>query len=173
MMSGMSGMPSGMQPPVSGASIPPSRPLFPSAAVSTSAASTVVSVSGSAPLGTDFKPITSVASGGSSIGPVKPTFPAYSSAGEAGVSAAANNLAGGGDQKVNLIATTGAASKIIHPPEDLSLVSLYILTFISNYISSVFLILIYIIGFKIHMLDFFISSSCFISAFLISKNFLR
>lgn len=121
-MPGMSGMPSGMQPPVSGASIP-ARPLFPSAAVST-AASTAVSVTGSAPLGTDFKPITSVASGGGSIGPVKPTFPAYSSAGE-GISAAANNLTGGGDQKVNLIATTGAASKIIHPPEDLSLVSFY------------------------------------------------
>lgn len=124
MMSGMSGMPSGMQPPVSGASIP-ARPLFPSAAavaVST-AASTAASVSGSAPLGTDFKPITSVASGGGSIGPVKPTFPAYSSASEAaGISAAANSLSGG-DQKVNLIATTGAASKIIHPPEDLSLVS--------------------------------------------------
>lgn len=128
-MPGMSGMPSGMQPPVSGASIPSARPLFPSAAaVSTSAASTVSSVTGSAPLGTDFKPITSVASGGGSIGPVKPTFPAYSSAGEA---AAANNLTGGGDQKVNLIATTGAASKIIHPPEDLSLVSFYILVFIS------------------------------------------
>lgn len=123
MMPGMSGMPSGMQPPVSGASMPPARPLFPSAAAVSTAASTAVSVTGSGPLGTDFKPITSVASGGS-IGPVKPTFPAYSSAGEA-VSAAANNLAGGGDQKVNLIATTGAASKIIHPPEDLSLVSFY------------------------------------------------
>lgn len=123
MMPGMSGMPSGMQPPVSGASMPPARPLFPSAAAVSTAASTAVSVTGSGHLGTDFKSITSVASGGS-IGPVKPTFPAYSSAGEA-VSAAANNLAGGGDQKVNLIATTGAASKIIHPPEDLSLVSFY------------------------------------------------
>lgn len=168
MMPGMSGMPSGMQPPVSGASIPPARPLFPSAAaaVSTAAASTVSSVTGSAPLGTDFKPITSVASGGNSIGPVKPTFPAYSSAGEAaGVSAAANNLTAGGDQKVNLIATTGAASKIIHPPEDLSLVSLYILAFISNYIGSVFLILIYIIDFTIHMLD----SS--LSLYLLSLHF--
>lgn len=116
-------MPSGMQPPVSGASIPPARPLFPSAAaaVSTVTASTAVSVTGSAPLGTDFKPITSVAS--SSIGPIKPTFPAYSGAGENGATAGGNNLAGSNDQKVNLIATTGAASKIIHPPEDLSLVS--------------------------------------------------
>lgn len=125
MMPGMSGMPSGMQPPVSGASIP-ARPLFPSAAaaVSTVTASTAASVTGSAPLGTDFKPITSVASGGGSIGPVKPTFPAYSSAGEsAGINATGNSLLGSSDQKVNLIATTGAASKIIHPPEDLSLVS--------------------------------------------------
>lgn len=108
-------MPSGIQPPVSGASIPPARPLFPSAAAVSTAASTAVT---SAPLGTDFKPITSIA--GSSIGPVKPTFPAYSGA-EAGGSTSTNSL--GSDQKVNLIATTGAASKIIHPPEDLSLVS--------------------------------------------------
>lgn len=148
MMAGMSGMPSGMQPPVSSASIPPSRPLFPSAAAAavSTAASTVASVTGSVPLGTDFKPITSVASGGGSIGPVKPTFPAYSSVGEV-AGAAANNLTGGGDQKVNLIATTGAASKIIHPPEDLSLVSFSV--FISNYIGSV--ILIYIIDFKIYI----------------------
>ncbi|EFN88453.1 Zinc finger protein 207 [Harpegnathos saltator] len=114
MMSGMTGMPSGMQPPASGASIPPTRPLFPSAAAVSTAASTAVT---SAPLGTDFKPITSVAGG--SIGPVKPTFPAYSTAETAGTTSS-NNL--GSDQKVNLIATTGAASKIIHPPEDLSLV---------------------------------------------------
>ncbi|XP_011153846.1 BUB3-interacting and GLEBS motif-containing protein ZNF207 [Harpegnathos saltator] len=113
MMSGMTGMPSGMQPPASGASIPPTRPLFPSAAAVSTAASTAVT---SAPLGTDFKPITSVAGG--SIGPVKPTFPAYSTAETAGTTSS-NNL--GSDQKVNLIATTGAASKIIHPPEDLSL----------------------------------------------------
>lgn len=118
MMPGMPGMPSGMQPPVSGASIPPARPLFPSAAAVSTAASTAVT---STPLGTDFKPITSVAGG--SIGPVKPTFPAYSGA-EAGGSTSSNNL--GGDQKVNLIATTGAATKIIHPPEDLSLVSLHV-----------------------------------------------
>jgi len=129
MMPGMSGMPSGMQPPVSGASIPSTRPLFPSAAVSTVAASTAVSVTGSAPLGTDFKPITSVASG-HSIGPIKPTFPAYSGAGESGgATAAGNSLAGSNDQKVNLIATTGAASKIIHPPEDLSLVSISLFIF--------------------------------------------
>lgn len=127
----MPGMPSGMQPPVSGASIPPARPLFPSAAaaaVSTAAAAAAAAASTAptitAPLGTDFKPITSVAGGGGSIGPIKPTFPAYSSAGEGtGAATTGNSLAG--DQKVNLIATTGAASKIIHPPEDLSLVSHY------------------------------------------------
>lgn len=124
-MPGMSGMPSGMQPPVSGASIPPARPLFPSAAAAAvSTAASTASVTGSAPLGTDFKPITSVASGGGSIGPIKPTFPAYSSAGDSiCATAIGNSLANSGDQKVTLIATTGAASKIIHPPEDLSLVS--------------------------------------------------
>ena len=107
MMQGMPGMPPGMQPQVS---MPPSRPLFPSAAISTIASS----ASNVAPLGADFKPITSIAGG--SIGPVKPTFPAYGGNSEAN----ANNTP---EQKVNLIATTGAASKIIHPPEDLSLVS--------------------------------------------------
>ncbi|XP_051154548.1 BUB3-interacting and GLEBS motif-containing protein ZNF207 [Leptopilina boulardi] len=106
MMQGMPGMPPGMQPPVSGASVPPTRPLFPSAAVSTASSTSVT------PLGADFKPITSIASG--SIGPIKPTFPAYS-----GSDTASNNSHS--DPKVNLITTTGAASKIIHPPEDLSL----------------------------------------------------
>lgn len=109
MMQGMPGMPPGM-PPVS---MPPSRPLFPSAATVSTAAS---SAANATPLGADFKPITSVAGG--SIGPVKPTFPAYGGAGEAN----ANSASSGNEQKVNLIATTGAASKIIHPPEDLSLV---------------------------------------------------
>ncbi|KAK2581861.1 hypothetical protein KPH14_002324 [Odynerus spinipes] len=112
MMPGMPGMPPGMQPPVSGASMQPSRPLFPSAAAVSTAASTAVT---STPLGTDFKPITSVAGG--SIGPVKPTFPAYS--GTESNTTSNSNI--GSEQKVNLIATTGAASKIIHPPEDLSL----------------------------------------------------
>ena len=112
MMSGMPGMPPGMQPPVSGASAPPSRPLFPSAAAVSSAST---SVSSATPLGADFKPITSIA--GSSIGPVKPTFPAYG-----GSDSGSSNNNHSGEQKVNLIATTGAASKIIHPPEDLSLV---------------------------------------------------
>lgn len=112
MMPGMPGMPPGIQQPVSGASIPPTRPLFPSAAAVSTATSTAVS----SPLGTDFKPITSVAGG--SIGPVKPTFPAYSNADSN--TTTNNNI--GSDQKVNLIATTSAAIKIIHPPEDLSLV---------------------------------------------------
>lgn len=110
-MQGMPGLPPGMQPPVSGASMP-QRPLFP-AVVSTATSS----ASNSTPLGTDFKPITSIAGG--SIGPIKPTFPAYSGSSDH----TATNHISGSDQKVNLIATTGAASKIIHPPEDLSLVS--------------------------------------------------
>lgn len=116
-MPGMPGMPPGIQPPVSGTSMPPTRPLFPSAAAVSTAASTAVT---STPLGTDFKPITSVAGG--SIGPVKPTFPAYS--GTESSTTTNSNL--GSEQKVNLIATTGAASKIIHPPEDLSLVSIQV-----------------------------------------------
>lgn len=118
-MPGMPGLPPSMQPPVSGSSVP-SRPLFP-AVVSTAATST----SNSTPLGTDFKPITSIAGG--SIGPIKPTFPAYSGTNDN--SAVLNNTSGS-DHKVNLIATTGAASKIIHPPEDLSLVSVIKIIFI-------------------------------------------
>ncbi|XP_044015047.1 BUB3-interacting and GLEBS motif-containing protein ZNF207-like isoform X2 [Aphidius gifuensis] len=105
MMQGMPGM-----PPVSNASMP-GRPLFPSAIVSSAATSISnnLSMHGSS--------ITSMA--GSSIGPVKPTFPAYGS-NESTVSST-NNTTNNNEQKVNLIATTGAASKIIHPPEDLSL----------------------------------------------------
>jgi hypothetical protein len=113
MMPGMHGVPPGMQPPVSGASMP-SRPLFPSATAVSSAASTAAS----APLGADFKPITSIAGG--SIGPVKPTFPAYGNS-DNGMSS--NTISN--DSKVNMIATTGASSKIIHPPEDLSLVNIF------------------------------------------------
>lgn len=103
-------MPPGM-PPVSGANMT-ARPLFPSV-VSTATSS----APGSMPLGADFKPITSIA--GSGIGPMKPTFPAYGGGDNAaGLSSNSTN-----DQKINLIATTGAASKIIHPQEDLSLVS--------------------------------------------------
>ncbi|XP_066588478.1 BUB3-interacting and GLEBS motif-containing protein ZNF207-like isoform X2 [Prorops nasuta] len=112
MMPGMPGMPPGLQPPVSSTSMPPTRPLFPSAI---SVSSSISSTAASTPLGADFKPITSIAGG--SIGPVKPTFPAYSGADNS----AAGNTNLGSDQKVNLIATTGATSKIIHPPEDLSL----------------------------------------------------
>lgn len=109
MVPGMHGMPPGM-PPVSGASVPP-RPLFPATAVSSA-----TSTSSSTPLGADFKPITSIAGG--SIGPVKPTFPAYGS-----IDNGTSTTSTSSDSKVNMIATTGASSKIIHPPEDLSLVS--------------------------------------------------
>jgi len=50
----------------------------------------------------------------------KPTFPAYSgasSSGEGSAPAAASSA----DKKPQLIATTGSSSKIIHPPEDISL----------------------------------------------------
>ncbi|XP_015111480.1 BUB3-interacting and GLEBS motif-containing protein ZNF207 isoform X2 [Diachasma alloeum] len=99
MMQGMPGM-----PPVSGASMPP-RPLFPAVSTAMSSAGNVTS------MGTT---VTSIAGG--SIGPIKPTFPAYG-----GDSSATINSSASGDHKVNLIATTGAASKIIHPQEDLSL----------------------------------------------------
>lgn len=89
----------------------PSRPLFPSATVVASSASTT----SSAPLGADFKPLMSTA--GSSIGPIKPTFPAYSNDSSSTPTSTAS------DSKVAMIAVTGASSKIIHPPEDLSLVN--------------------------------------------------
>ncbi|XP_063984370.1 BUB3-interacting and GLEBS motif-containing protein ZNF207 [Diachasmimorpha longicaudata] len=99
MMQGMPGM-----PPVSGASMPP-RPLFPAVSTAMSSAGNVTS------MGTT---VTSIA--GSSIGPIKPTFPAYG--GDSNATANSNSTS---DHKVNLIATTGATSKIIHPQEDLSL----------------------------------------------------
>ncbi|KAJ8680522.1 hypothetical protein QAD02_016309 [Eretmocerus hayati] len=102
MMPGMH-MPPGM-PPVSAASMPP-RPLFPSASIASTAAS--------APLGADFKPITSMAG---SMGSIRPTFPAYSSTNNGSITTSTLS-----DSKVNMIATTSATSKIIHPPEDLSL----------------------------------------------------
>ena len=46
----------------------------------------------------------------------KPTFPAYSGASGSG------ETSGGAEKKPQLIATTGSSSKIIHPPEDISLV---------------------------------------------------
>jgi len=45
----------------------------------------------------------------------KPTFPAYSGASGSG------ETSGGAEKKPQLIATTGSSSKIIHPPEDISL----------------------------------------------------
>lgn len=63
-------------------------------------------------MGVDFKPITST----SQIGPVKPTFPAYSD-GRNKVTVESKQE----PEKINLINTTGASSKIVHPPEDISL----------------------------------------------------
>lgn len=101
MVPGMPGM-----PPTSGASMP-GRPLFPSASAVSSASSTAVTT----PYGADFKPITSIA--GNSIGPVKPTFPAYGNS-DNKTSSYSN------DSKQNIM--TAGTSKIIHPQEDLSLV---------------------------------------------------
>lgn len=89
------------------------KPLFPSAA-------TAATTAASTPVGADFKPITSTAS--APIGPVKPTFPAYSSTSSTG-SQSSTPVTSSSDtpQKVALINTTGASSKIIHPQEDISL----------------------------------------------------
>ncbi|XP_067011091.1 BUB3-interacting and GLEBS motif-containing protein ZNF207 isoform X2 [Anabrus simplex] len=88
------------------------KPLFPSAATpSTTATST--------PVGADFKPISSTSS--APIGPVKPTFPAYSTANSQGNQTTPSPSSAESPQKVVLINTTGASSKIIHPQEDISL----------------------------------------------------
>ncbi|XP_021942194.1 BUB3-interacting and GLEBS motif-containing protein ZNF207 isoform X2 [Zootermopsis nevadensis] len=89
------------------------KPLFPSAA-------TAATTTASAPVGADFKPITSTVS--TPIGPVKPTFPAYSTTSSSS-SQSSTPVTSSSDtsQKVALINTTGASSKIIHPQEDISL----------------------------------------------------
>lgn len=89
----------------------PPKPLFPSA-VPTSASSSP----GAPVVGADFKPISS----GSSQMP-KPTFPAYSSATISAPPTTNTGAPADGANKVPMIATTGAASKIIHPAEDISL----------------------------------------------------
>ncbi|XP_065202242.1 BUB3-interacting and GLEBS motif-containing protein ZNF207 [Planococcus citri] len=81
----------------------PNKPLFPSAAAITSSSATSSTL-----VGSDFKPINSTAPSTS-----KPTFPAY---GGNDTSSSTN-----ADQKVVLINTVGASSKIVHPPEDVSL----------------------------------------------------
>uniref|UniRef100_A0A1B6C7Q2 BED-type domain-containing protein n=1 Tax=Clastoptera arizonana TaxID=38151 RepID=A0A1B6C7Q2_9HEMI len=90
------------------------KPLFPSAAAMQATTS-----SASSPVGTDFKPTISQAS----IGPVKPTFPAYSNnSSSTTVSTSTSTSTSSSDtQKVPLINTVGASSKIIHPQEDISL----------------------------------------------------
>ncbi|KAL1132486.1 hypothetical protein AAG570_010441 [Ranatra chinensis] len=99
-------MPGG--PPTMSAPHLQNKPLFPSAAAIASTANTT-------PTTNDFKSVTSTAP----IGPVKPTFPAYrfSTGGGQGASASANS----DPQKVPLINLLGGSSKIIHPPEDISL----------------------------------------------------
>uniref|UniRef100_A0A0A9W9A1 BED-type domain-containing protein n=1 Tax=Lygus hesperus TaxID=30085 RepID=A0A0A9W9A1_LYGHE len=99
---GMGMMPGGNMPPNVPAPHLQNKPLFPSAAAIASTASATTSNS-------------SAATSNSSIGPVKPTFPAYSSGGSSGSSSSIS------DQKVPLINSVGGSSKIIHPPEDISL----------------------------------------------------
>lgn len=88
----------------------PPKPLFPSA-VPTSTASSP----GNPVVGADFKPITS---GGVVVS--KPTFPAYSNA-TISAPPTTNPSTSSEANKIPMIATTGAASKIIHPAEDISL----------------------------------------------------
>lgn len=64
------------------------------------------------PVGVDFKPITTT----SQMGPMKPTFPAYSDG-----RAKSGTETKPEPEKINLINTTGASSKIVHPAEDISL----------------------------------------------------
>ncbi|KAF2901338.1 hypothetical protein ILUMI_04844 [Ignelater luminosus] len=91
----------------------PAKPLFPSAVP--------VSSPGAPVVGADFKPITS----GSPT--TKPTFPAYTGATISAPPTTNNSMpsssstSSGENGKVATIATTGAASKIIHPVEDISL----------------------------------------------------
>lgn len=88
----------------------PPKPLFPSAVPTSASASP-----GAPVVGADFKPI-STGTGAMS----KATFPAYSSA-TISAPPTTNTGAPSEGNKVSMIATTGAASKIIHPAEDISL----------------------------------------------------
>lgn len=88
----------------------PNKPLFPSAAA------LATTTSSSTPVGADFKPISSQAP----IGPVKPTFPAYSNSTSSSTTSSTASV-NTEPQKVSLINTVGASSKIIHPQEDISL----------------------------------------------------
>lgn len=114
MMGHMGSMgPPPMNMPVNQGNNPPqNKPLFPSAA-------TPATTANSTPVGADFKPIST---SNTPIGPVKPTFPAYSTANTQGNQTTTPSPSSGeSPQKVVLINTTGASSKIIHPQEDISL----------------------------------------------------
>lgn len=110
-------MPPGMGMMAPGAPIPPSipaphlqnKPLFPSAAA---IASTANQTTGSS----DTKTTTTA-----TIGPVKPTFPAYSSNSVQSAGSGGSSSLNTEPSKVNLISAVGGSSKIIHPPEDISL----------------------------------------------------
>lgn len=89
----------------------PPKPLFPSAVPTSSASSP-----GTPVVGADFKPITAGV-----VSASKATFPAYSSATISAPPTTNPSTSTEGAPKVQMIATTGAASKIIHPAEDISL----------------------------------------------------
>ncbi|XP_002737553.1 BUB3-interacting and GLEBS motif-containing protein ZNF207-like, partial [Saccoglossus kowalevskii] len=123
----------GLFPPATTAQmahLPPPKPLFPSASraqpETTSASSSMV--------GTDFKPLGGMPGMTSSapIGPVKPTFPAYSQPPSTSTAAAALPTTASAAAKTTLtpaptiskpstVASGGASSKLMHPDEDISL----------------------------------------------------
>ncbi|XP_072270154.1 BUB3-interacting and GLEBS motif-containing protein ZNF207 isoform X2 [Pyxicephalus adspersus] len=92
----------------------PAKALFPSAAQAHSA------VSG--PVGTDFKPLNSVAA--TTTEPPKPTFPAYTQS-TMSTTSTTNSTAAKPSTSITskpaTLTTTSATSKLIHPDEDISL----------------------------------------------------
>lgn len=97
------------QPPVT-------KPLFPSAGQAQAA------VQG--PVGTDFKPLNSTPA--TTTEPPKPTFPAYTQS-TASTTSTTNSTAAKPAASITskpaTLTTTSATSKLIHPDEDISLVS--------------------------------------------------
>lgn len=155
----MPGMPPGMPPPVPRPGIPPmtqaqavsapgilNRPPAPTAAVPApqppvtkplfpSAGQAQAAVQG--PVGTDFKPLNSTPAA-TTTEPPKPTFPAYTQS-TASTTSTTNSTAAKPAASITskpaTLTTTSATSKLIHPDEDISLVScrfLLVLLFTSS-----------------------------------------
>lgn len=85
------------------------KPLFPSTATPTTSVTTTATPGGT------------TTTANAPIGPVKPTFPAYSTATTQSSQTTSSPAVNESPQKVALINTTGASSKIVHPQEDISL----------------------------------------------------